>query len=245
MKKLLIISFVLFSVPLIAQLTEQDIRARLDIIHAGKADDVRAELPSLMQQYPDDAGVKYLDAYLTENGDQAVKKYQIIVDQFPKSDWADDALHKVYQYYYAVGLYRTADAKQKQLNEEYPTSIYAKREVTTNEPTPIPLPPPAAVAEETTNEKKPETITPSPAPSSAGGAFAVQVGVYSQQQSAQQQANALTATVGKQATVFSKVSGGKTVYAVAFEGFDDETAARSFGAELKSKYQMDWFLVKR
>ena len=63
------------SLPAVAQLSEKDVRARLDLIHSGRAEGVRNELPLLQSQYPNDAGVKYLDAYLTENGDQALKKY--------------------------------------------------------------------------------------------------------------------------------------------------------------------------
>lgn len=240
-----IISLYLLTLPLSAQFSEQEVRSRLDLIHSGKGADVRNEMPALMRQYPNDAGVKYLDAYLTSNGDQAVKKYQAIVDLFPKNEWADDALYKVYQYYYAVGLYKTADAKMNQLNERYPGSIYARRPVNVKEKTAIAVPPPPAPEETPRKETvtaEEEAVT---ATSSAVSPFVVQVGVYSQEQSAQQQARQLTSTVGRVAIVFAKMSAGKTVYAVAFGGFRSDTEARAFGAELKSKFNLDWFLVKR
>ncbi len=216
---------------LAAQLNEQDVRQRLDLIHSGKISEVRAEVQSLVKQLPNDPGVRYLDAYITENGDQAVKKYQTFVDMYPQNEWADDALHKVYQYYYAVGLYKTADAKLKILNEQYPNSIYAKREIKPVVKTEIP-----SVVEE-----KKET----PASSAITGDFVVQIGVYSQEVKAKQQTMELSSTIGKQAIVFTKQSGGKTVYAVGFNGFSDEQSARAFGGELKSKHNLDWFLVKR
>ena len=226
-----------------AQVSEQDVRSRLDLIHSGKSDQVRTEMTMLLRQYPNDAGVKYLDAYLTENGDQALRKYQMIVDQYPKSEWADDALYKVYQYYYAVGLYKTAEAKMSQLNEQYPTSIYAKREPKPDERIPVPVPvntePPAE--KPVPAEQQP---VQTPAVKSAGP-FAVQVGVYSQESAAQQQARQVSAVVGREAIVFAKQSGGKTVHAVAFDGFPSDAAARTSGAELKSKYNLECFVVKR
>lgn len=233
------------AIPAFAQLSENDIRTRLTLIHSGKSEQVKTELTVLLPQYPNDPGVLYLDAYLTENGDQALRKYQAIVDQHPKNVWADDALHKVYQYYYAVGLYKTAETKMNQLNEQYPTSIYAKRDSNLDEKIPVPAPKSADMpAEQPVTETK-QPVAQTIAAPSTGGPYVVQVGVYSQESAAQQQARHMTSVVGRQAIVFSKQSGGKTVYAVAFDGFSSDPSARSFGAELKSKYNLDWFIVKR
>lgn len=245
MKIRTVISLLFLPLSLTAQFTGQDVRNRLELIHSGKGNQVRNELPALERQYPNDPGVKYLDACLTESGDNAVKKYQAIVDQYPTSEWADDALYKVYQYYYAVALYKTADAKMKQLNEQYPNSIYAQREVNTGEKTNIPM---ATKSESVSAQPATATTTEparTPAAQNAGGRFAVQVGVYSQETAAQQLAQQYSRTVGRQATVFPKQSGGRTLYAVAFEGFENEQAARTFGSELKFKFNLDWFLVKR
>lgn len=242
MKKLTAL-LILTTLSLNAQFTTQDVRDRLEIIHSGKSEQVRRELPILLRQYPNDAGVQYLDAYLTTNGDQAVKKYQAIVERFPDSEWADDALYKVYQYYYAIGLYKTADAKMAQLNQQYPNSIYAKREAKKEEPLTISQP----------AFREAETEKPSAVPlperevtlSSTSGQYAVQVGVFSREETARKEAMRFTSVTGKNASVFPKQSGGKTVFAVVFEGFQSENSARSFGAELKTKYNIDWFLVKR
>ncbi|HAP35400.1 MAG TPA: hypothetical protein DCQ28_05465 [Bacteroidetes bacterium] len=227
--------FLLSTSFLAAQLNEQDVRQRLDLIHSGKISEVRTEVQSLLRQVPNDPGVRYLDAYVTENGDQAVKKYQTFVDTYPQNEWADDALYKVYQYYYAVGLYKTADAKMNLLNDQYPNSIYAKREKKPEIKPVVKTEPPPVV------EEKKEIVTPSI--SSSG--FVVQVGVYSQETNAKQQSIELSSTIGRQAIVFTKQSGARTVYAVGFEGFSDEQSAKMFGAELQSKFNLDWFLVKR
>jgi tetratricopeptide (TPR) repeat protein len=231
--------FLLSTSFLAAQLNEQDVRQRLDLIHSGKISEVRTEVQSLLRQIPNDPGVRYLDAYVTENGDQAVKKYQTFVDTYPQNEWADDALYKVYQYYYAVGLYKTADAKLNLLNEQYPNSIYAKRET---KPTVKPETKSVEKTEALSVVEEKKEVTPS---STVNGGFVVQVGVYSQEANAQQQSVELSSAIGRQAIFFAKQSGGKTVYAVGFDGFSDEQSAKVFGGELKSKFNLDWFLVKR
>ncbi|MFA6455805.1 MAG: SPOR domain-containing protein [Bacteroidota bacterium] len=224
---------------LTAQLSDRDVRERLDLIHSGKLEQVRIEVATLIKQSPNDPAVRYLDAYVTGNGDQAVKKYQSIVDNFPQNEWADDALYKVYQYYYAVGLYKTAEAKMNQLNQQYPNSIFAKNEA---KPSEVGIQQPAVVSKPVTEEK---TETHPTAPATVTGAFIVQVGVYSQETKAYEQAQNISTAVGRQAVVFSKQSGEKTVYAVGFDGFADERTAKVYGSELKAKFNLDWFVVKR
>jgi hypothetical protein len=249
MKKYLgLLLFIVSSTYVFAQMSEEDVRARLELVHNGKIDQVRSEITSLRNQYPDDPGVLYLDAYVTEEGAQAVKKYQSLVDNFPKSVWADDALYKVYQYYYSIGLYKTADHTMERLNREYPTSIYAKKESSSSEKavvTPVEIAPHENVE---TPFKQDSAASPSVSSNQStvtSTPWVVQVGVYSQEANAVRQSNIYTQTIGRQAIVFQKQSGGKTMYAVGFDGFTDEKDARLFGADLKAKHNIDWFLVKR
>ena len=115
-----------FSAPALTQTDNgPDIRHRLEMIENGQAEAVRAELPSLITNYQNNPGVMYLQAVLTADGSEAATLYQNIVDNFPKSEWADDALYKLYEYYYSMGLYKTADQKLQQLKEQYPFSAYA------------------------------------------------------------------------------------------------------------------------
>ncbi len=247
MIKHILLLFMCFSPIVFAQMTEEDVRAKLDLVHNGKINQIRSEIPSLQQKYPNDPGVAYLDAFTTQEGSQAVKKYQIMADKYPKSIWADDALYRIYQYYYAVGLYKTADAKMEKLNKDYPNSIYAKKEISVPQKLAetAPAVQESSMVKEPSVEQKQEPALSQPSAVIAKGGFAVQVGVYSLEPTAIQQSNIFSKTVGKQATVFQKQSNGRTVFAVAFEGFENEQSARLFGSELKSKFNMDWFLVKR
>jgi tetratricopeptide (TPR) repeat protein len=239
-------------------MANEQVRQRIESVHNGKLDQVRAELPNLERLYPNDPGVKFIDAYTTRDGVSAMKKYQAIVDQFPKSEWADNALYRVYQYYYSVGLYKTADQKMAQLQEQYPNSIFANREIKPGKIVEIKPPQQSAVDSQQTEKKEITTSAPTveqktevvqtPVQTSTGQSaspFMVQVGNYSLENTAAMQAKNFSSTVGRTATVFPKRAGDKQVFAVVFEGFVTESDARSFIAELKSNYNIDAFLVKR
>ena len=243
------------AVAVFAQMSESDVRKRLDFIYNGQAERVRIELPSLQKQYQNDPGVSYLDAILTTDGVTAVKKFQAIVDQYPQNEWADDALYKVYQYYYSVGLYKTADQKFDQLKQQYPNSLYVVGMVQEQKPAAAQQEPPAETKKpevvESKPEEKPAAVEPaknaavdSTTPAPASGKFAVQAGAFSTEKNAQKQVD-FFATIGKRAVITTKISGGKTLYVVSIEGFRSEQEARSFIADLKSQHSIESIIVAR
>ena len=111
--------------PLLAQTPDdgpiRDLISRLD---RGETDAVRQALPEAVTRYQNHPGVLYLQARVATDGIEAAKLYQSILDNYPASEWADDALHSLYQYYYAMGLYKTAELRMQQLRKEYPGSEY-------------------------------------------------------------------------------------------------------------------------
>ena len=160
---MVLLLFPLVVLTVAAQNATPDIRALVARVNAGAADEVREQLPSLLSEHPNDPGVLYLQALLTREGADAVRTYQSIVDNFPKSDWADDALFKVYQFYYALGLYRTADMKMAQLKTEYPSSPFtaAQPQAQTDAPEPATVRP-DDVKPATTSPEMPKAGLPPP-----------------------------------------------------------------------------------
>ncbi|MCX6137628.1 MAG: SPOR domain-containing protein [Ignavibacteriales bacterium] len=244
--------FVLSSARILAQMPEEEVRKRLDFIYSGQADRVRTELPELLQKHKNDAGARYLEALLTSDGSQAVRKYQAIVDQSPKSIWADDALYKVYQYYYSIGLYKTADVKMDELKKNYPNSIYVVGAIDTpvkesEQPAPAPATTPAAVlpaqkAVEKTEQKK-EAPESQPAPAQ-NTKYAVQTGAFSTQQSAQKQIDFL-AGIDLKGVLSTKQSGDKKLFVVTIEGFVSEKEARTAIADLQTKHNIASIIIIR
>lgn len=103
-----------------------DIVPYLQQIESGQIIEVREALTDLKKANPQSPSVLFLEGVLTENGQEAVMKYQYIVDTYPKSKYADAALYRIYSYYYALGLYETANEKLKKLSVDYPGSPYLK-----------------------------------------------------------------------------------------------------------------------
>jgi tetratricopeptide (TPR) repeat protein len=211
--------------------SEPDIRHRLEMIEKGQAEAVRAELPSLMTNYQNNPGVMYLQAVLTTDGMEAAKLYQNIVDNFPKSEWGDDALYKLYQYYYSIGLYKTADQKLMQLKEQYPFSAYASE----NNP---------VVEEKQAVKEKPTVVKPKGTVPKFTTNFTVQVGAFSTLQNAGE-LKAKFEKEGYPSNIFTIVSHGKKLHKVWVGEFQTYEEARRFTTEIKNKFNLTSIVVSR
>jgi tetratricopeptide (TPR) repeat protein len=209
------------------ELNEAAIQRRLELIKNGQADEVKAELPSLLTKYQNQPGVLYLQGVLTSDGSEAVRIFQSVVDNFPKSEWADDALYKAYQYYYSIGLYKTATQKYDQLKQAYPNSPYLS-------PGELGL-----AAREAEAVEKPGTVH-----DTDNGTFAVQVGAFSTAENANKQKRFFH-NVGYPVEILNKVKRGKSFYLVWIGNFKSNDEARKFGTELKRKYKIDTIVVER
>lgn len=105
---------------------EVDIISYLKKIEQGKIEEVKSELVNLKADYPKSSNLLFLEAVLTENGQEAVALYQKLIDDHPQSRYADASLFRIYSYYFALGLYNTADKQLERLKKEYPESPYIK-----------------------------------------------------------------------------------------------------------------------
>jgi len=107
-------------------LGQVDIVPTLKLIESGEITEAHSNLKRLRYKYPKDENVKFLDAVLTENGEEALQKYSLIYTQFPKAQFADAALYRVFSYYYSLGIYNKAEKFLTKLKEDYPNSPYIK-----------------------------------------------------------------------------------------------------------------------
>ena len=124
MKILIKIFFVLISVQTFAQ--SVDIVPQLKMIEQGKIEEAKQNLDFFKRTNPNDPNVLFLQAVLTENGEDSQKLYELIYSTFPNSNFADAALFRSFSYYYAVGLYKKASELKQMLEKEYPKSAYLK-----------------------------------------------------------------------------------------------------------------------
>ena len=210
---------------------EPDIQGRLEMIERGQVEAVKAELPTLMTNFQNHPGVLYLQGVLTTDGTEAAKIYQSIVDNFPKSEWADDALYKLYQYYYSVGLYKTADQKLAQLKQDYPFSAYVSEKPPTGDTKPIQQETPV---EPKQAEPVPKFMTK----------FTVQVGAFSTFQNAEQLRSKFEAE-GYSSNIFTNASVGKKIHRVWVGEFQTKEEAVRFSDEIRRKFKLESIVVTR
>ena len=88
---------------------ELDITPHLKKIEAGEKAEVASKLSGLKTQYPNSSALLYLEGLLTEDGEKAFQIYKSLVDKYPNSKYADDAIYRIYNYFYAVDNYDNAN----------------------------------------------------------------------------------------------------------------------------------------
>ena len=114
MNKFIFIIFI-FSI-----LSSQNIDLYFSLIDEGELDGVKENLPELLSKFPNDPGVLFLKAVLTENGESALKQYNYVLNNFPKSIYAPMAAMKIGEYFYARGLYTQCSSLLKVIPLQYP-----------------------------------------------------------------------------------------------------------------------------
>jgi cell division septation protein DedD len=252
MRLRMLAAVITWSVLAAAQTGAPDVQQLVDLVNRGQGDVVKAELPSLLSRYPNNPGILYVQALLTSEGAEAVRMYQSIVDNFPKSEWADDALYKVYQFYYSLGLYRTAELKMAQLKRDYPSSRYVTSGATAETsklPEEAKKPKTQAAATPAAQQPKPAAAPQTPGETAvpqAGetGLFSLQVGAYTALTNADRQKKFFEEK-GYTAEVISRVRDGRSMYVVLVGAYRTYDEAKARAGEIKQRLNIDSFVLSR
>lgn len=123
MKKIITILFFL-SLQIFSQ--EVDITPALKQIESGNISSASKILLELKSKNSSDPSVIFLDATLSTDGDEALRKYSTIIEKFPGSKYADAALYRIFSYYYSLGYYKKAETYLYRLKKDFPESPYIK-----------------------------------------------------------------------------------------------------------------------
>jgi tetratricopeptide (TPR) repeat protein len=210
---------------------EVDIVPYLKMIESGNVIQAKEDLAELKEKNPDDPSVMFLDGILTENGQEAIVIYQNIVDDYPKSKYADAALYRIFSYYYALGLYDTATEKLKLLTENYPDSPYIKVANQNLES-----------REQSEVEKKEEEIPEGETAPEENYKFTVQAGAFTNLENAKN-LNQQFAESGIFSQLVDKTVAG-TVFHVVYTGkFEKYEDAVNFLAVINSKFNVNGSIV--
>ena len=210
---------------------EVDIVSYLKAIENGNIVQAKEALVDLKEKNPEDPSVMFLEAVLKENGQEAVVIYQDVVDNYPKSKYADASLYRIFSYYYALGLYEASQEKLKQLKNSYPTSPYinvADQNLSTLEKSEI------KETETKVEDTKPKV--------EENYKFTIQAGAFTNLDNAKKLVGEFEAA-GIFSRLGEKIVGGTSfhvVYAGKFEKYED---AESFLQVVNSRYKINGSIV--
>ena len=101
-------------------LKSQNVDLYLSLIDEGQSKSVIENLPELTSKFPKDAGVLYLKALLSREGDVAIEHYKNIIKNYPESKYAPNSAMKLGEYFYARGLYTQSANLLKNIPVKYP-----------------------------------------------------------------------------------------------------------------------------
>jgi cell division septation protein DedD len=239
-----------------SQTIDNQVEKYLAMIDQGNTEKALAECADLIASNPHEPGILFLQGRLSSDGTEALKYYQAILDNFPKSPWADEALYQTYQYYYAIGLYRTANLKLDQLKKQYPDSPFLNmksseqttvekrnEEVPKNIPLRVETPKPATLQTPTPQTPSLPTSSIETKPT-AILAFAIQVGAFSTLKNAEQQKTYFE-ELGYHVEISNKVRSGRSLFLVWVGTYPNAEEAVKVSFEIKKKYNIESIIVQR
>jgi cell division septation protein DedD len=239
-----------------SQTTDIQVEKYILMIDKGDTDKALAESADLIASNPQNPGILFLQGRLSSDGTEALKYYQTVLDNFPKSQWADDALYQTYQYYYAIGLYRTANLKLDKLKKQYPDSPYLNmksseqttvekkdEEVPKNLPVKIEIPKP--VTPQTPTPQTPSLPTSSTETKQIATLnYAIQVGAFSTLKNAEQQKTYFE-ELGYPVEISNKVRSGRSLFLVWVGTYPNAEEAVKISFDIKKKYNIESIIVQR
>jgi len=206
----------------------------------------------------------FIRAIVTPKARQAAVVYETLIERFPESGYADDALFRLAQLRYAEGLYHASRMFLRRLIREYPDSPLLQRSLywtglsyqasgnpdsarfflagTLPEESRIELTdPPQDRSEHVPQPEMRRSAAPpsTPVPKTT---YATQVGAFTQQNGALMR-RAFFEREGYEVRLRTKERDGTLFYLVWVGSFDTADEARAFGAGLTRKYGISYTLV--
>jgi len=241
----------------------QSVQDVADLIRAGEMETARDEI-RLWGPVKDLTDSRlFLKALSNPYADSAYTEYELLIDKYPQSSHADDALFRMAQYRYARGLYKSARDFYKQTYNKNQQSQLAQKALygiglcfqATDQPDSanlyfrkcISLRSGTAIARLARSQYQPRSQSDSeqskPVASDTDRIeYSIQVGAFSHQTNAKMR-KAYYEREGFQVKLRQKQKDGTMFYLVWLGAFETPEEARAFGAQLQKRYGVRYTLV--
>ena len=240
-------------------LKSQNVELYLSLIDEGQSKSVIENLPELISKFPKDAGVLYLKALLSQEGDNAIEQYKNIIKNYPESKYAPNAAIKLGEYFYAKGLYTQSANLLKNMPVKYPrfTDMQRLTNLMINSFNAIGeadsakyygliiksmFPSIDAKSDESSNKfsgvfdfkKKSKNLGP----------YVVQIGAFSSNDNAKR-LKLQVSQLGHDVSINKVDSNGKTFFAVRINSYNSKIKAEEIGKDIKSKLGVNYRVLYR
>ncbi len=241
----------------------QNIDLYLSLIDEGKTDGVLETLPELISKYPNDPGVIYIKALLTQDGKASLDMYYEIIKKHSGTKYAPYAAMKIGEYFYARGLYTQASKLLKNIPIKYPrfADIQRATNLMINSFNAIgeadsaryyglivkSMFPKVEIGTENLEEKnKPlaQVFNFNKKKPSVMGPYVTQVGAFSTKNNANRLKLQIS-QLGYDVSINDVESNGKTLYAVRINRFKSKKQAELVGKDVKTKLGINFRVLYR
>ena len=95
--------------------------------YAGKTSNASEAMPRMKREFSDIPSLLFLDALIDKDVDRSIEKFKKFFKYYESSEYADDAIMKISEYYYTKGSYVESSKWLKKINLYYPNSEHINR----------------------------------------------------------------------------------------------------------------------
>ncbi|MFQ5824606.1 MAG: SPOR domain-containing protein [bacterium] len=229
--------------------------------------DVKLKVKSFVEKHKGTAIALYLEAVIEPDASKAVENYKQLLNQFPNSEQAENALFRTAQYYFSRGLYMSARKHFLDFRERFPKSTFADdahylaaaclfasekfencRSELKNLMHNYPRSPFTKLAREDLKEikwlQKEGTSYSIDQIEKSKGKYTLQTGAFTQINNALNQRRYFS-RLGLPVEIREKNENGMTFYLVWIGAFKTKSDAAAYGEKFKSKYGKLYRIIER
>lgn len=234
--------------PFTANAQAPNIKQYITQIANGWTTEAKRALPDMLVDYPEDPGVMFMHASLVEDPTRSLTMFERVVNAYPKSEWADDALFRIIAYSCVKGNVEKARKALLTMREQYLQSEYLAAANDLVRMT-VGLPP-AQEKKVAASPAPATTVTPAAAAAAAAPAndpskpFTIQVGSYTSKEQAQSTLDSFKAKRMK-ATVVEVARGNWKSFTINVGDYTTIDEAKADVNAVKSICRCKAFVVKR
>ena len=107
--------------------SQSEIDDLINEVYSGNINNAKDKLPAMKKEFSDIPSLLFLDALIDDDISSSIGKFKNFFKYYESSEYADDAIMKISEYYYTQGSYIESSKWLKKINLYYPKSEHISR----------------------------------------------------------------------------------------------------------------------